>query len=218
MFRFGWTIPLKCFAVCHISVFQQWMSSDTSTDVWDNPEYPLTLESPLIHFWLIQISCCPLSSSEEVWVWKCGATRGRLCPNHPDASFSLDRGNYTAVRLLGPSLYGCCFCSNWDCHCINMLWLSHANLFSDRGPATCGHFLLCLFKRSPTISRCHIQWVNFTQLLLFQCIWILLDSHELCKRISSQNESEFPFLKWSVMHFYCAWLRLCFSVMGTLTI
>ncbi len=39
-------------------------------------------------------------------MWKCGATRGRLCPNHPDASFSLDRGNYTAVRLLGPVYMG----------------------------------------------------------------------------------------------------------------
>ncbi|XP_058623281.1 myelin regulatory factor isoform X5 [Onychostoma macrolepis] len=35
-------------------------------------------------------------SSEEVWVWQCGATRGRLCPNHPEASVSLERSNYTA--------------------------------------------------------------------------------------------------------------------------
>uniref|UniRef100_A0A8C2JU47 Myelin regulatory factor n=1 Tax=Cyprinus carpio TaxID=7962 RepID=A0A8C2JU47_CYPCA len=35
-------------------------------------------------------------SSEEVWVRQCGATRGRLCPNHPEASFSLERSTYTA--------------------------------------------------------------------------------------------------------------------------
>ncbi|XP_059402050.1 myelin regulatory factor-like isoform X3 [Carassius carassius] len=35
-------------------------------------------------------------SSEEVWVWQCGATRGRLCPNQPEASFSLERSAYTA--------------------------------------------------------------------------------------------------------------------------
>ncbi|KTG43997.1 hypothetical protein cypCar_00003197 [Cyprinus carpio] len=35
-------------------------------------------------------------SSEEVWVRQCGATRGRLCPNQPEASFSLERSTYTA--------------------------------------------------------------------------------------------------------------------------
>ncbi|XP_026108661.1 myelin regulatory factor-like isoform X3 [Carassius auratus] len=35
-------------------------------------------------------------SSSEVWVWQCGATRGRLCPNQPEASFSLERSAYTA--------------------------------------------------------------------------------------------------------------------------
>ncbi|KAG1957637.1 myelin regulatory factor [Pimephales promelas] len=34
-------------------------------------------------------------SSEVVWVWQCGATRGRLCSNHPEASFSLERSTFT---------------------------------------------------------------------------------------------------------------------------
>ncbi|XP_077066202.1 myelin regulatory factor isoform X10 [Siphateles boraxobius] len=34
-------------------------------------------------------------SSEVVWVWRCGATRGRLCSNHPEASFSLERSTFT---------------------------------------------------------------------------------------------------------------------------
>ncbi|XP_051546117.1 myelin regulatory factor-like isoform X5 [Myxocyprinus asiaticus] len=34
-------------------------------------------------------------SSEVVRVWQCGATRGRLCPNHPEASLLLERSTYT---------------------------------------------------------------------------------------------------------------------------
>ncbi|XP_056128588.1 myelin regulatory factor isoform X1 [Rhinichthys klamathensis goyatoka] len=34
-------------------------------------------------------------SSKVVWVWQCGATRGRLCSNHPEASFSLERSTFT---------------------------------------------------------------------------------------------------------------------------
>ncbi|XP_051979092.1 myelin regulatory factor-like isoform X3 [Xyrauchen texanus] len=34
-------------------------------------------------------------SSEVVWVWQCGATRGRLCPNHPVTSFKLERSSST---------------------------------------------------------------------------------------------------------------------------
>lgn len=94
-----------------------------------------------------------------------------------------------------------------------MLWLSHANVFSDREPATCGHFLLCLFKKSPTISKCHIRWVNFKHdLLHFQCVpsrhnqkMILLNCL-IHMNWAKESESVFPVL--SVLKFYCACL-LC---------
>lgn len=34
-------------------------------------------------------------SSEVLYVWRCGSSRGRLCPNYPDSSFSLSPSTFT---------------------------------------------------------------------------------------------------------------------------
>ncbi|XP_030646348.1 myelin regulatory factor [Chanos chanos] len=36
-----------------------------------------------------------MTSSETVWVWHCGITRGRLCPNHSEAQFYDQKNTYT---------------------------------------------------------------------------------------------------------------------------
>ncbi|XP_052400215.1 myelin regulatory factor isoform X3 [Carassius gibelio] len=85
--------PAACLSKLHIVEMDQEIrtldcssSESCSFTLFLNGDRNSSMSSVTLH----------MISSSEVWVWQCGATRGRLCPNQPEASFSLERSAYTA--------------------------------------------------------------------------------------------------------------------------
>lgn len=108
-------------------------------------------------------------STNSVWVRQCGATKGRLCPNHTETEFYGEQSTSTKVYndILNHDLS---HNGNTLSSFMKFLYVKlalivitaslYSSCFSLRGLITCGQCLCCLSRTSPFTSVSPSLWVN----------------------------------------------------------